>query len=79
MIQTQFEQELVDLLNKHSCENVSNTTDFILAQFLVSCLQAWNKATRKRDRWYNVHLEPCNSHWINGPTHIRNTRKEKLS
>lgn len=37
-----FEEELKELINKHSKENESNTPDFILAQFLNSCLEAFN-------------------------------------
>ena len=44
--------ELSVLLNKHSAENQSDTPDFILAQYLFHCLQAFDNATRKRDEWY---------------------------
>ena len=45
--------ELQDALNRHSAENGSDTPDFILAQFLVGCLAAWDEAVRERERWYN--------------------------
>lgn len=48
-----FQEELTSLVNKHSMENGSNTPDFILAQYILDCLYAYNKATRHRDRWYN--------------------------
>ena len=50
---TDFENDLRDLLNKHSMENASNTPDFILAQYLVTCLVTWNRATREREAWYD--------------------------
>jgi len=34
-----FKQELEHLINKHSMENRSNTPDFILADYLVRCLE----------------------------------------
>ena len=51
-------QELEILLNKYSEENESNTPDFILAKFMLAGLENFNVATRERDRWYGVHLEP---------------------
>lgn len=78
MKRTVFEQELSELLNKHSQENSSNTPDFLLAQFLIMCLTSWNKMTLARDRWYSVHLEPGFSHFKLGllaPEKI--TRKRK--
>lgn len=50
--------ELQSLLNKHSRENGSNTPDFILAQFLMSCLDAYDAAVRTRDTWYNFFPRP---------------------
>lgn len=47
-----FATELTTLLNKHSQENGSNTPDFILAQYLISCLQTWNLAVECREVWY---------------------------
>lgn len=48
----QLEQELKALLNRHSVENRSNTPDFILAQYLIQCLDAFNYAVRYRADWY---------------------------
>jgi precorrin-4 methylase len=39
---------LRDVLNKCSAENGSNTADIILADFLVGCLEAFDKATNQR-------------------------------
>lgn len=47
-----FEQELEAVINRHSQENASNTPDFILAQFLLSCLAAWNAGVTRRESWY---------------------------
>ena len=60
-----FGQELRDLLNRHSRENDSNTPDFVLAQYLLGCLDAWNKAVCARDAWYGVELRPGRSRFLN--------------
>lgn len=53
-----FRKELASLINCHSKENVSDTPDFILAEYLVDCLQAFDKATRLRDTWYRRDVVP---------------------
>lgn len=47
-----LQTELVHLLNKHSAENESSTPDFILAEYLIQCLAAFNYAVRYRATWY---------------------------
>lgn len=47
-----FRKELSDLINKFSIENGSNTPDFILADYLVDCLAAYDKVVILRDKWY---------------------------
>lgn len=53
-----FEQDLCDLINRHSKENDSNTPDFILAQYLRDCLDAFNKASNTRETWYGKFMKP---------------------
>lgn len=48
-----FRSELTSLINKYSLENTSNTPDYILADFLMSCLEAFDDATYARSEWYN--------------------------
>ena len=48
-----FTSKLASLLNSVSAENKSNTPDFILAQYLIECLNAFNKATNERSNWYS--------------------------
>lgn len=45
-----FRRELTELINRHSLENKSNTPDFVLADFLIRCLEAHTVATNHRDR-----------------------------
>lgn len=47
-----FEKELENLINSYSKENDSDTPDFILAKYLIDCLDAWNNATEQREAWY---------------------------
>jgi len=56
-----FEKELEQLINKHSMENGSNTPDFLLAEYLRSCLVAFNVAVTKREEWYGRSVMPPTS------------------
>lgn len=47
-----LEKEIGQILNKYCVENRSNTPDFILAKYLLECLNAFNTATRSREQWY---------------------------
>lgn len=46
------------VLNQHSAENVSNTPDYILGQFLDACLSAFDAATQQRETWYGRDARP---------------------
>lgn len=47
-----FENKLRELLNRTCMENESDTPDFILADYILMCLDTWAKIVRKRDKWY---------------------------
>jgi len=47
-----FPHELMQLINKHSIENGSNTPDFILAEYLKQCLEAFDMCVRRRDKCF---------------------------
>ena len=47
-----FRLELEILINKHSMENGSDTPDFLLAEYLTDCLNAFDKTMQKREKWY---------------------------
>jgi len=47
-----FQDELEALINKHSLERHSNTPDFILAEYMASCLHNFNRAVFARTKWY---------------------------
>lgn len=48
-----LKDELTALLNKHCRENASNTPDFILAEFMLTSLAAFEHASRSREKWYD--------------------------
>ncbi|HDZ14030.1 hypothetical protein LCGC14_0756740 [marine sediment metagenome] len=58
MEKTELEKKLRELLNNESREQDSNTPDFILAEFMVNCLDAFELANNKREVWYGVELDP---------------------
>lgn len=45
-----FEEELRKLINQYSKENGSNTPDYIIARYLLSCLEAFDNAANDRDK-----------------------------
>ena len=53
MVKRSLEEEIAHLLNCKSMESESDTPDFILAQYLIGCLEVWNKTIRARDKWYS--------------------------
>jgi hypothetical protein len=49
---TEFEKKLTELLNYSSLECESDTPDFILAQYLIGCLETYNTTIQSREKWY---------------------------
>ncbi len=47
-----FQQKLTEIINCESMENVSDTPDFILAEYLSDCLETWNRSVKAREKWY---------------------------
>jgi hypothetical protein len=56
---SEFRSDLKHLLNRHSMEQPSQTPDYVLADYLVDCLRAFNRAVGTRDGWGR--LEPKGS------------------
>ena len=54
MDKEQIIREFADVVNRHSLENETDTPDFVLGEYLFSCLENWNKLFRKRRKWYGV-------------------------
>lgn len=53
-----FKEELTVLINKYNLEVKSNTPDYILADYLMVCLDGFNKATNSRSKFYGITLKP---------------------
>lgn len=51
-------QDLADVLNRHSREAASGTSDFVLARFLVNCLEAFERAVAARDEQHSGVAQP---------------------
>jgi hypothetical protein len=47
-----FQEELEQLINRHSKENGSNTPDFILASYLRTALANFDDTVKAREKWY---------------------------
>lgn len=52
-------RELASVLNRHSLEEGSNTPDFILADYLLGCLDSFDRCTRAREKWYGIKSIPA--------------------
>ena len=65
---SEFVKELENLINCHCIENDSDTPDFILAEYLMGCLEVFAKTQRKRDDWYEFQgLSKCFTTIDEGP------------
>ncbi len=60
MAKTDLEKKLADLINCVSRENDSNTPDFLLSEFMMKCLCAFELVSNRREVWYGVHLDILN-------------------
>lgn len=52
-----LQKEIETAINRVSRENESNTPDFILAEFLMLCLQAFEHTSKLREAWYGRGLK----------------------
>lgn len=58
---TRLRDDIESAINRVSAENGSNTPDFILAQYLVDCLAAYDKAVTAREKWYGREPKPVDN------------------
>ena len=49
--QERLYEELAALLCKHGRESVSGTPNFVLAEYLMACLRAYETAVKSRERF----------------------------
>lgn len=52
MSRADFKKKLRELINCESMENGSGTPDYILADYLMACFDAYSAAVNERSRWY---------------------------
>jgi hypothetical protein len=53
-----LQEKLTNILNEASAENASNTPDFILAEYMLACLSAFDTAVQQRETWYGRDARP---------------------
>lgn len=63
-----LEDEIRTALNRASAENDSDTPDFVLAGFLMDCLEAWNQATVARESFYSREVGGGKAIGVEAPT-----------
>ncbi len=51
-------KSIENAINRNSAENGSNTPDFILAQYLLACLKAFDEGVNRREEWYGRTAAP---------------------
>ena len=52
MNREKFRKDLEDAINRNSMEEDSDTPDFLLAEYLVNCLSAYERVHRETKRWH---------------------------
>jgi len=53
-------KEIAAVINKYNLEGFSGTPDFIIADYLISCLKSLNTLIKQREAWYNTWNLNCN-------------------
>lgn len=54
MLMPMFQEKLEELIKNVNEEKESDTPDFILSEYLIDCLEAFNKAVNSRSTWYRT-------------------------
>ncbi len=53
MSYTEFKKDLIKLINTHSINDKCKTPDYILAEFILQGLMAYEQATEANIKWHN--------------------------
>ena len=51
-MKAEFTKELEALLNRYGADTECGTPDYILAEYLTSCLETYRDTVRSRDTWF---------------------------
>jgi hypothetical protein len=57
MVENNAKKDFENAINRNSLENRSNTPDFLLAQYLMDCLKAYENVHDANEKWYGRNLE----------------------
>lgn len=71
MNRSQLRTDIEMAINRNSAENGSDTPDFILAEYLLGCLELFDKTIHERSAWYSHHCR------IGGCNHLETKEPEK--
>jgi len=63
-----FEEEICAVINRHSQENLSNTPDFILASYLMDCMNTFDVSVNAREAWYGCETSEVQEHLPHDPS-----------
>lgn len=55
-----FRVELENLVNKYSLENGCGMPDYIIAEYLISCIKAFSEAIKENEARFYVGLQSSN-------------------
>lgn len=58
-VEVTFHDELRALINRRGLENKSGTPDFLLANYLESCLKVYEETIRNREKWHGRPVNTC--------------------
>ena len=61
-------KELAEVVNRNSLENASATPDFLIADYLIDCLDVLERICKKRASWRLGELEKDDPPVVPGPT-----------
>lgn len=75
---TEFEKDLAKVINKHSMENVADVPDFILAAYLMRCLEAFNIAHLRTSQWYGHHEHIMDDFQGNDPEKVLSSEQYQM-
>jgi hypothetical protein len=62
MKKSQLREDIRTAINRNSAENGSDTPDWLLTDYLMACLENFDKTVHNRSRWYShhCHIGGCN-------------------
>lgn len=49
-----FEKQLADLINFYNFERLANIPDYVIAAYLVKCMNILNEAVGRRDTFFDI-------------------------